>query len=135
MQQIKFRGRREDNGWWVYGYYFQTPLTNETGVADSFLSGGEPKHQIADWGVVFEVDPKTIGQLTGRQDINDKYIYSGDILKIDDEVGYVEYMEETTEYIVDFWKKGQTQSKGDSLASFREVEVIGNTYENPELLK
>ena len=55
MEEIKFRGRRIDNGEWIYGYVFRTPLTNETGKADHFLSGESTKYQIVNCdGAVFE---------------------------------------------------------------------------------
>ena len=81
-REIKFRGKRIDNGEWVYGYLFTTPLTNETGIADHFLSGQEKKYQICDeHGVVFEIDIKTVGQFIGREDKNGKEIYEKDIVK------------------------------------------------------
>lgn len=60
MKAIKHKARRIDNGQWVNGYYFISPLTNETGEADCFLSGRR-KHQIAnEYGVVFEIDIRTL---------------------------------------------------------------------------
>ena len=76
-------------------------------------------------------------QFTGLKDVNGKEIFEGDIVKWDDsnDSGYVSYMSETTEYVVDEWKEGDRKSKGHSLSSLGEVEIIGSIYENPELLK
>lgn len=56
MREIKFRGKRYDNGEWVYG-----------GII--FIDGGEP-HIFCNYGGV-EVDPATVGQYTGLNDEND----------------------------------------------------------------
>ena len=76
-------------------------------------------------------------QFTGLLDKQGKDVYEGDVVKWDDDgvTGYIEYMEETTEYIVDEWKKGQKKSNGHSLSAISEIEVIGNIYEDKELLK
>ena len=69
-----YKGTRIDDGKWVYGYYFKTPLTAENCGCDSFLSG-EQKHCISDSdGAVFEVNYDSIGQQTGKQDENKKDI-------------------------------------------------------------
>ena len=60
MEPIKYRAKRIDNREWAYGYFFISPLTNETGEADSFLSGVR-RNQIANEnGVVFEIDIETL---------------------------------------------------------------------------
>ena len=63
--QMKFKGKRIDNGEWVSGHYFTTPLTDEnSGIAPNFgwffLSDGIKRHCIERDNVVFVVDPDTI---------------------------------------------------------------------------
>jgi uncharacterized phage protein (TIGR01671 family) len=84
MRQITFRAKRKDNGQWVHGYYFKTPLTDEaTGSKHEdgwfFLTGRE-RHVISQNGCVYEIDPETLGQETGLCDVNGFLIFEGDII-------------------------------------------------------
>ena len=71
MREIKFRGKRIDNGEWVYGNYIKvTPYED---------NGGHRICSQDSWDM-FEVDPETVGQFTDLKDKNGKEIYEGDIL-------------------------------------------------------
>lgn len=78
-REIKFRAKRIDNGLWAYGDFIKTPLTTEFSCNGQFLdSGGIGRYCISQNGCLHEIDIKTLGQFTDR---NDKEIYEGDILK------------------------------------------------------
>jgi uncharacterized phage protein (TIGR01671 family) len=142
MREIKFRARRIDNGRWVYGQYFRTPLTDEnsgtTPDAGWFFLTGEPRHCIAQNGVAFVIDEKTIGQYTGLKDSNEVDIYEGDILEdfidqkryqvIWDNYGMFLFNPVGTEgNAIDYYEFEETASRSATI-------VVGNIYENPKLI-
>lgn len=133
MRDIRFRGKAIDGGSWVYGYYV---YTFEIGYSPQGLYDVPPRRHylFGNSGDFCEVDPETVGQYTGLPDRYGKEIYKGDICR--DSLGWV--------FVVEWDNDGSrfigrhSKPRGDTYICYvgREpaVEVIGNIYDNPELL-
>ena len=111
---MKFRGQTE-KGDFIYGYlnYSQQQDTHYIGVME-FMT---------------PVKSETIGRLTGLHDKFGEDIYEGDVLQLD-----------STKYVVRFsdgcWRALKTNYSimYISAMDFEKSEVIGNIFENPELI-
>lgn len=82
------------------------------------------------------VDPKTVGQYTGLTDKNGKKIFEGDIVERlwlgEKHIYRIYYDSDISSFIgADIDCQGFTTFNYDSC----EFEVIGNIYDNPELLE
>ena len=131
MREILFRGKRKDNGEWEYGDLWCNPYGKRvvcivSSINDQGTTGGN------------KVDPETVGQYTGLKDKNGKKIFDGDILQIaksSDECNVkVAVKWDLCEWV---W---ETLCENKRYISFPDAwchygcEVIGNIYDNPELL-
>ena len=123
MREIEFRGKRTDNGEWVYGYYYVNTWWKNARIQCNVNGAYQ-------WNVI----PETVGQYTGLKDKDGKKIFEGDIIRHGDfnhkpapyiEIGYIEYK-----------NGGFCILPMDDFAWCEiDLEVIGNVYDNPELLE
>lgn len=139
MRQIKFRGKRLDNGEWKYGEFaiIDDKPAIVFGPVD-FIDGVEL--QCLDWAWV---EPDTVGQFTGLYDKNGSPIYEVDIVNIHDShetCGIVEYRDNIASFVL-CREKVKNKHKGDGTdyqlyaGRQKRYEIIGNKYDNPELIK
>ena len=131
MREIKFRGKRIDNGEWVYGYYWTNEIGNHFIKAikskdDNFVSNPTTND--------FEVNPETVGQYTGLEDKNGTKIFEGDITNHHSHKTTVSWK----------WSENYNQICGveaDGTHRFYfsidsvNLEIIGNIHDNPELVE
>ena len=140
MREILFRGKNIDSGEWVDGCYFRT-LSNDEHI-HCIISINNFKKL---WGKRFkalgravEVDGKTVGQYIGLTDKNGKKIFEGDILHLPHYLG-VHYAQ--IAFICE--RFCLVDAHGDFLVDSHWIEhniivsseIVGNIYDNPELLK
>jgi uncharacterized phage protein (TIGR01671 family) len=145
---IKFRAKRIDNNKWAYGGLIQADdyciidQGNELYVERDYNFRGDT-HFFQLSGVM--CDEKTVGQFTGLLDKNRKEIYEGDMIVVNDKYPkLVKYIDDYACFclanIEDLDEKMDTGywhqvSPGWWNSSKREIRVIGNMYDHPELIK
>ena len=145
MREILFRGKRFDNGEWVEGFYNHLPR-GRFGADEHMIQTVLENGKI---GMLYDIDPSTVGQYTGLKDKNDKRIFEGDILhiaKIADGLGC--YYQPPLDYPVNVVVKWDLCAwLWETLCDYKmyitfpdawchyECEVIGNIHDNPELLE
>lgn len=123
-----FRGKRKDNGEWVQGYLY-----------------GIWERRYILWGMtndipnMVEVEPSTICKCTGGKDKNSKLIYENDIAKDDKGNLYKAFWQDNHYQFSWMCVKSEKLPIGAkwNFDCFRgyEMEVIGNVFDNPELLE
>ena len=149
MREYKFRGKDKNTGKWVYGFYLEQDIYNigsKNTKRDLLIknAGVIVQNSEHDSGVV--VDKETLGQYTGLKDKNGKEIYEGDIIEFsyDMFVGNFDtfaakgkvVLEEGAFYVEVFENERTTKDEAYLLYSINldTIEVVGNIYENKELL-
>ena len=146
MRDILFKAKRVDNGEWVEGFLFK-----QVGVKDRMYYAIEV---ITETVNAYEVDENTVCQYTGLTDKNGNKIWENDIVRHT----YTTYAEkpnnyppfeskkEAKNYVIKFDNTasymGYRYHNGRNIFPFKkgtvingDDEVIGNIFDNPELLK
>ncbi|WP_238899342.1 YopX family protein [Clostridium sp. YIM B02500] len=137
MREIKFRAKSSITNEWVYGGYYCMPDCRKDEdrhivVYQDDMPGMQTKHE--------PVDINTLGQYTGVKDYKDNEIYEGDIVRFFNDVDYilkpgkVEVCFNLGAFCMKHFKYG-TEPLRDMEIDDMFIKVIGNIYENPELLK
>lgn len=135
MIERLYRGKRIDNGEWVYGFYFCMYHDDDRKHLHHFiipLNVPIPKDKpIGE--IQVEVDPDTVGQYTGLTDLHNNPIIEGDIVK---GVCYAGKTKGTVTFKNGYYYIHAYAGYCEQLSRCSHmVEVIGNIHDNPELLE
>jgi uncharacterized phage protein (TIGR01671 family) len=131
-RELKFRGKRIDKNEWVYGGLSYTQNKDKYFI-NTFDSSG--------FMIMLEVNPNSVGQLTGLLDSEGKEVWEGDFVKFK----YKHYHEFTPPLVVFFsnlkyggWSIQLCEDKKSPFSIGNEsecIKVVGNIIDNPELLE
>lgn len=126
MREILFRGKRLDNGEWMYGSYLQ--VEDKSGCVVSAIF-----HRKFEDGDA-EIFPSTVGQYTGLRDKNGKRIFEGDIVSLT-KWSNMKFSVDCSNCSFKLRDGKGTVCFALSIYKPSDIKVIGNIYDNPELLK
>lgn len=135
MREILFRAKRLDNGKWIYGSLLQ--CVNKQYILEVIT--GEVVYN--------EIDPKTVGQYTGRMDRGGNKIFEGDYLGdwCENDEGEeclgaygavtwwesdARYMLTTEEGLANDW----TYEEEAHPTNWGNLYIVGNIHDNPEII-
>ena len=125
MREILFRGKRY-NGEWIYD-------------SETYIRDGDGIWLSDDDLNVVQVQEDTVGQYTGLKDKNGEKIFEGDIVKYSTtcEIFTVAWHGSFAEFVISELQKPNKATRGSKNMYLvnRYCEVIGNIYDNPELLE
>ena len=129
-----FRAKRLDNGQWVQGFICKKKYKSNKFYISCF-------HDKDDNEQFFAIDPDTICQCTGLKDKNGNLIWENDVVGFWDTystengqaemdcIGKVVWDDETISFQV------TNRLSAESYEVIDECSVIGNIFDNPELLE
>lgn len=141
MREILFRGKRIDDGKWIDGDLSRCVVVGETHIRRIEENLSTTTHR---------VDPKTVCQYTGLTDKNGRKIFEGDIVKgvaySTDFVGYIVWIDAIAGFGVRYFNKHREPTAWENSSILKAIqrwkqpnefqaEIIGNNFDNPELLK
>lgn len=130
-----FKGKRVDNGEWVIGNLITNVFFRLGQSIPYILCPDKAKYDcfedFTEGNGIFEVRPDTICRCTGLNDKKGNLIWKNDIVKVTVIYGVVKWDYANARYVIDDREDGYQ----DYSEWWQETEVIGNIFDNPELLE
>ena len=150
MREILFKAKRIEDDKWIEGFYCSIRETTYC-IKEDYDRNPVPTHhciavdEMTDWGLpnklrLYEVDPETICQFTGLFDKNGNRIWENDICDRKEKYPEIVNMSDgdwTLDYSYVFGMEfGSSYCNLGFYVNERKcVEVVGNIFDNPELLQ
>ena len=129
----KFRGRSVEafsEEEWKYGYLIEDE--GYSFIINQVIEANEQYITIGSW---CPVNPDTLGQSTGLRDKKGKEIFEGDIVKMSKDVYSEPTYYEVVRHYGGAYRLDSKQHGCELWLRHTDCEVVGNIYENPELLE
>ena len=147
MREILFHGKSINDGEWVQGSLVITTIepasgepTKQYSIEDTTVGVFPNEFQS---GLSTIVSPETVGQFSGVVDKNKKKVFEGDFIRVNEDVKKIFAL--VSDGPVIFSRGCFSIGDGSSILHHLDTicdcngvlrgEVIGNIYDNPELLK
>ena len=135
MREILFKAKRINNGKWVEGYLFETREHTYIAYANQF----DDDLFYATSNIFILVDPNTLCRYTGLNDKNGNKIWENDVVKHYNSkyepnafvMGTICWSQNTSTFL----RTSRHSHLHWHISSDCRYEVIGNIFDNPELLK
>lgn len=133
MRITKHRGKREDNGEWVYGAFYPIKDEDIYFIINNCKSIDFDNDDTTFNG--YKVHKKSVGEFTGLYDKNKKEIYDGDILKTYPIISSDKIAYDSFNVVVRFTSSSWIANGVLGIKQSEISEVIGNIHEDSCLLE
>jgi uncharacterized phage protein (TIGR01671 family) len=117
MREILFRGKEVESSDWYYGDIFHSSMNVDTTRIHDYINRAN-----------VEIIPDTLGQFTGLTDKNGTKIFEGDIVEYEGKRYSIDYLPHYARF------SAVKPNTVFCVFAYQRGEVIGNIYDNPELI-
>lgn len=119
-----YKAKGKDGECWREGYYWKTGDNQHYLILDLTLP-------------IMEIIPETLCRYTEKTDIEHKRIWENDIIIYEDAIGIIRYGEYYSKYLGFYieWLGKHRDYRQDILFWIPKIKVIGNSFDNPEVIE